>query len=116
VTVEVTRLVPMPTQGDLPQPNLQPTLTPVPLFKITPTSESVAIHSILVAQVALSPTLPLPTDTQAKAGSVAAAGVECPTTSDHSYTLIPMEAADTQHPDSQHGDLNLVQYQVLIFG
>ncbi len=118
VTVEVTRIVPVLAQATLPPAtvpmlppadlSIQPTQTPVPPLPITPTGQSVAANSIPSAEVDLPSTPVSQRDEIARAANVqAAATISCPTTSTQSYTLIPMEAADTNHPDSQHGDLNL---------
>lgn len=122
VTVEVTRLVPALVQATLPpanvpvpvvpQPTLavQPTQTPVPLLQITPTGQSVAAASVPLVESAALPTSAPPTpqrDETARSATVSAAAIRCPTTSTLAYTLIPMEAADTNHPDNLHGDLNL---------
>lgn len=109
VTVEVTRLVPilMQSEAALPTQPAQSTPTPVPLLRITPTGEGVAAQSTSAVEVALPPTSAPALDESAKAGNIQAAAMTCPVASDLSYTLIPLEATDTNHPDSQHGDLNL---------
>lgn len=109
VTVEVTRIVPLPLTG---QATLAieplPTTTPVPLITLAPASDSVG------ASNAANPFMMQPTATPrvvdnvvAVAEILQAATVGCATTSGNAYALIPMEAADTTHPDHQHGDLNL---------
>lgn len=109
VTVEVTRLVSILMQSETARPTqpVQSTPTPVPLLRITPTGEGVAAQSISAVEVALPPTAAPARDESAKAGNIQAAAMTCPATSDLSYPLIPLEAVDTNHPDSQHGDLNL---------
>lgn len=132
VTVEVTRIVPVLVQSTSPQSALPqstlpqstspesnvpimppaavvipPTQTPVPLLHMTPTSQGVAASSAPPAEVALlSPPAPERGE-GSRSGDIQAAAISCPATSDHAYTLIPMEAADTNHPDNLHGDLNL---------
>lgn len=133
VIVEVTRLVPALAQATVPQVNApvmpqadvpvmpqanvpvvpqatlvaQPTQTPVPLIQITPTGQSVADSSAPPAELAQASGPTPKRDEGSRAGNIQAAASSCPTTSDRSYTLIPMEAADTNHPDNLHGDLNL---------
>lgn len=129
IVVEVTRLVPVLAQATLSQAAVpvvtqtavpvvpqvtmpailqangpaQPTQTPAPLWQITPTGQSIADGSAPSAEMALVPKR----DEMSRAGSIQAAHSSCPTTSTLSYTLIPTEAADTNHPDNLHGDLNL---------
>lgn len=110
VTVEVTRLVPMPPLG-LPATGVEPmpTVTPVPLLTVAPASDNV-ISSNAANQIVLRPTsAPASTDhvVAVAAEVLQPAALGCATTSGNTYTLIPMEAADIQHPDNQHGDLNL---------
>lgn len=125
VIVEVTRLVPALAQATVPQVNApvmpqanvpvvpqatlvaQPTQTPVPLIQITPTGQSVAGSSAPPAELAQASGPTPKRDEGSRAGNIQAAASSCPATSDRSYTLIPMEAADTNHPDNLHGDLNL---------
>lgn len=117
VIVEVTRLVPALAQAPLPQTTVpllpqatlavQPTQTPVPRIQITPTGQSVAGSSAPPAELALASGPAPKQDEGSRAGDIQAAAISCPATSDRSYTLIPMEAADTNHPDNLHGDLNL---------
>jgi hypothetical protein len=116
VTVEVTRMVdsPQPTAPPQTEPTAQTEGTPIAIstplpIEIKPTSESVAKKSatdpVVVAPVA---SVPLKSDdVVAAARSREVAAITCATTSSNAYTLIPMEAADTNHPDNQHGDLNL---------
>ena len=125
VIVEVTRLVPALAQATVPQVNApvmpqanvpvvpqatliaQPTQTPVPLIQITPTGQRVADSSAPPAELAQASGPTPKRDEGSRAGNIQAAASSCPATSDRSYTLIPMEAADTNHPDNLHGDLNL---------
>lgn len=116
VTVEVTRMVdaPQPTEAPqieaAPQTELAPIATQTPvLIEIKPTSESVAAKSA-TDPVAVAPTAVVPLkadDVVAAVQSRQVTAITCATTSSNAYTLIPMEAADTNHPDNQHGDLNL---------
>lgn len=128
IPVEVTRLVPVLAQGTLPSVGV-PTIVPAtaspagvptmpqvdtpapptalsapPPIQITPTGQSVAGSASTVAD-AQEPALRQ--GEIDRAGGVRAAAISCPTTSNLTYTLIPMEAADTNHPDNLHGDLNL---------
>lgn len=110
VTVEVTRLVSMPL-GGLPPTLVEPppTTTPVPLITVAPASGDVS-SSNAANPFVLHPTLvspPVSDNVVAVAEILQAASFGCATTSGNVYALIPMEAADTNHPDNQHGDLNL---------
>ncbi|MCE7980113.1 MAG: hypothetical protein DYG89_02880 [Caldilinea sp. CFX5] len=120
VTVEVTRLVPALAQATLPPAQvpvvpqatlaIPPTQTPAPLLPITPTGQGIAAGSAPPVADALLPTsAPLAPQraAMARAANGQAATISCPPSSTRSYTLIPMEAADTNHPDNLHGDLNL---------
>lgn len=110
VTVEVTRLVPM-LPGGLPPTAVEPppTTTPVPLITVAPASGDVsssnAANPFVLHPTAAPP--PVADNVVAVAEILQAATVGCATTSGNSYSLIPMEAADTNHPDNQHGDLNI---------
>ncbi|GEM_PF-961845 len=106
---EPSPTVPSPT----PTAMLVPTQTPVPLLKLTPIGESVVASSapLQAVQAAAMDSAPpvanalATTDVVEPAVQAAVAG--CAPTSTNGYTLIPMEVADAQRPDSQHGDLNL---------
>ena len=108
VTVEVTRLVLMPPSG-LPTTAVEPlpTTTPVPLLTVAPASDSVSSSNV-VNPFVLRPTLaPVADNMVAVAEVLQTTAGDCATTSGNSYALIPMEAADTHHPDNLHGDLNV---------
>ena len=116
VTVEVTRMVEATQPFEPPplepaaQTELAPiaTQTPAPI-EIKPTSESVAAKSV-TEPVPVAPVAAVPLKSNgaiAAAQSRQVAPITCATTSSNAYSLIPMEAADTNHPDNQHGDLNL---------
>ncbi len=106
---------PSPTVPPTPTAVPMPTQTPVPLLKLTPIGENrVAASSapVQVAQAAAidtasSPVADAPAAVDVVEPVVQAAAVGCAPTSNNRYTLIPMEVADAQRPDSQHGDLNL---------
>lgn len=110
VTVEVTRLVLMPS---LVQPTadrvLAPNVTPIPYATAAAAGDSV-IASNDATPLLLHPTPAPPPATEnvvAVADLIQPAAAECATTSGNVYTLIPMEAVDREHPDNLHGDLNL---------
>lgn len=111
VTVEVTRLAPLPPLG-LSATIVAPasTVTPVPVMTVAPVSDSVHTSHVVDAPLLHPTAAPLPpaaNNIVAVAEVLQAAAVGCATTSGNAYPLIPMEAADTQHPDNLHGDLNL---------
>lgn len=111
VTVEVTRLVALPPLG-LPATIGAPasTITPVPVMTVAPANDSGgasnAANTTILRPTSVQPP-PAADHIVAVADLLQAATVGCATTSGNAYPLIPMEAADTQHPDNQHGDLNL---------
>ena len=111
-----TALIPAPT---VPTAIIPPTAvilptatqTPVPLLKMTPVGGAVAASSAPVAEAPaaqLDAAQPAIADLSVAEPVVQAAAVGgCGTPSTNHYTLIPMEVANNQRPDSQHGDLNL---------
>ncbi|MEZ4733927.1 MAG: hypothetical protein R3E79_43095 [Caldilineaceae bacterium] len=120
VTVEITRIVALPKQGEpalSAQAQPAPTQTPVPLLHLTPWS---AIDATMptavplasapdVAPLTVAPTVlaPPPSAVESADEVVQAAASACGAPTSAEYTLIPMEAANVNHPDYLHGDLNL---------
>ena len=107
-----TGIAPVSTLPPSPTPIPLPTQTPVPLLKLTSIGESIVASSAPVQEIqaATSDSAPLPVAAAPVAAAepvVQAAVAGCAPASTNAYTLIPMEMADAQRPDSQHGDLNL---------
>lgn len=113
VAVEVTPLVlPTPTASLLPvQVQPTPTQTPVPLMQLTPIGAAGATLAAPAADdVAPAPAQELAVaepPAEVAAAAVHAASTSCGASAGGEYHLIPMEAANVNHPDYQHGDLNL---------
>jgi hypothetical protein len=107
VVVEVTRVVEVTSVA------VAPTDTPAPppaAAAISPTQTLTVSEQPTVAPPAqgdgattpITPTVAAPTATTAPPTTAG-----CPTQSTNQYTNIPMEGVDLNHPDNQHGDLNL---------
>jgi hypothetical protein len=115
VIVQVTYIVPLPQQvapALLAEVQLAPTQTPVPLLHLTLLDKAGVAHVTSALDIAPPVVAPAVTEAQPAAVGVAAAalqaaGSSCGVTAGGDYSLIPMEATDTNHPDRQHGDLNL---------
>jgi hypothetical protein len=95
-----------------------PTSTPVAAVPTTAAEAFAAAASGLAIQDApqapveaaqAAPESPVAEDhaTENIAAEKTASGASCPTGSSHQYTSIPVMGARANHPDSQHGDLNL---------
>lgn len=113
VAMVVARIValPQPTKATpLEKVEPPPTQTPVPLLHLAPIGQAVAATlapSIEVSVDALAAPLAPATTVAVAETAVQAASSACGVSASGGYTLIPMEAANTNHPDRQHGDLNL---------
>jgi len=113
VTVIITPVVERPQAIEsVPVAKVEPspTQTPVPLLHLAPVAQVVAVAQVpeIESSVDAPATLLAPLTTEAVAEPVIqAAAAGCGASAVGEYTLIPMEAVHTHHPDSQHGDLNL---------
>jgi hypothetical protein len=83
--VEVTRIVEVTVV-----PTAQALLTPNSTRAVITTTGSTTVTTTITPTIPTSQTL-----------------AACPTSSGNQYATIPLEVADTAHPDNQHGDLNL---------
>jgi hypothetical protein len=122
--VEVTRIVEVTRRIEVTAtPALSASVTPVPpsptsLSAVPATPELLARAAALALDPAEAAPMPAetvptePTPTVAAAPTVtivptAAARAGCPATSGNQYTAIPVGGPRIDHPDAQHGDLNL---------
>jgi hypothetical protein len=108
VVVEVTRVVEVtsvamaPTDTPAPPP-AAPAVSETQTLTTTEQQPTVALPAQdSRATAAITPTVAAPTP-----GVAPPTAAGCPTQSTNQYTNIPMEGVDLNHPDSQHGDLNL---------
>lgn len=112
--VEVTRMVEVVREVTATP---APTATPTPTEAPSPTPIAAApVQAAAAGLAAIEPEeLAAPQETDAdQEVAVESAPVQakpvvsgCPVSSDRSYTLIPVAGGGAEHPDSQHGDLNL---------
>jgi len=93
--VEVTRLVEVVRVVEV-TPTFSETLTPTPTP--SPVAAAPSTPEPLVIAAAVAP---------AAAPPAAAVTGDCPTTSSASYATIPVTGPRAEHPDAEHGDLNL---------
>ncbi len=92
--LEVTRIVEVTAVA-------APAATPTP-----GTTAAVTTTTAVTSTAVTSTTTTTSTTSNTTAGGSQTLFV-CPTSSGNQYTIIPMEGADTNHPDNEHGDLNL---------
>ncbi len=91
-------LTPTPSSTPTLSPTLPPTITPTVTSTITPTLTPTA-----------TPTPPIPPAQTVFLPAIQRAPLTfaCPTTSDRAYAAVPVEGSPADHPDAEHGDLNL---------
>lgn len=99
--VEITRVVEVVRYVEVTATAVPPSATPTLMPTLTPTP---------IAAVATAPVVALAAEVASAAPVAQAAPVpdgNCPVSSNHQYTSVPTLGAQTNQPDSQHGDLNL---------
>ncbi|MBP7962332.1 MAG: hypothetical protein KBG20_10760 [Caldilineaceae bacterium] len=91
-----------PTDPPTATPTLSPTITSTLTPTVTPTVTPTATPTFTpTLTVALSETVFLPAIQRAPLAFA------CPTTSDRTFAAVPVVGPPADHPDAQHGDLNL---------
>ncbi len=116
--VEIVRMVevtptPLLSTDPLATETVTPTSTPTPVAA-APFEEASARMAALpevapevIAEAVVEAPAEVPVDIQISAPAEAVVDGGCPASSRNQYTSIPVTGAQIEHPDSQHGDLNL---------
>jgi hypothetical protein len=106
VEVTPTLLAASPSETPTPTPSLTPTAVAAVPPDAVALSAAVAAPATDVSVMQEDVTLPQP-EAAAPPQNENAGVAGCPATSGNQYTSIPVTGAPSEHPDTQHGDLNL---------
>ncbi len=104
--IEDPTLTPTPSSTPPISPTLTPTITPTVTSTITPTFTPTLTPTIAPTATP-TPTIVFPETVFLPLLQRAPAVFACPTTSDRIFTAVPVDGPPADHPDVQHGDLNL---------
>lgn len=111
--VEIVRMVEVTPTPSVPTETVTPTATPTPITAAPAEEGSARMAAIPeaapegVPEAIVEAPAEVPVDFQAAAPAEVVVDGGCPASSSNQYTSIPVTGAHIDHPDSQHGDLNL---------